>query len=106
MKEKQNKYTNLIMMIAILTEPKLLNKTANIIAQAKARGAEIIYASNLTSKEWTIDANKLLELPQCDDRYSPLFSIIPMQMLSYYVCINKGYNPDRPRNLAKSVTVE
>ncbi|MFA6866783.1 MAG: glutamine--fructose-6-phosphate transaminase (isomerizing), partial [Clostridia bacterium] len=52
------------MMIAILTEPKLLNKTANIIAQAKARGAEIIYASNLTSKEWTIDANKLLELPQ------------------------------------------
>lgn len=94
------------LMIAVLTEPKLLNKTANIIAQAKARGANVIYASNLTSKEWTIDANKLLELPSCDDRYSPLFAIIPMQMLSYHVCIKKGYNPDRPRNLAKSVTVE
>ena len=93
-------------MLAIVTEPKLISKTLNIVEQAKARGAKLIYFTSLNLKDFAVSEKDVMAAPKVDVELSPLFSIIPMQMLSYMVSVYKGYNPDRPRNLAKSVTVE
>lgn len=93
-------------MLAIVTEPKLISKTLNIVEQAKARGAKLIYFTSLNLKDFAVSEKDIMAAPKVDVELSPLFSIIPMQMLSYMVSVYKGYNPDRPRNLAKSVTVE
>ncbi len=93
-------------MLAIVTEPKLISKTLNIVEQAKARGATLIYYTSLNLKDFAVKDKDVMRAPVVDVELSPLFSIIPMQMVAYLVSVGKGYNPDRPRNLAKSVTVE
>lgn len=93
-------------MLAIVTEPKLISKTLNIVEQAKARGASLIYYTSLNLKDFAVKEKDVMHAPSVDVELSPLFSIIPMQMVAYLVSVGKGYNPDRPRNLAKSVTVE
>lgn len=94
-------------IIAIITEKDLLCKTENVVEQAKSRGAKALYITpfkELLAKN--INPKFIFEIPYFDEDISELYSIIPMQMVSYLVCINKGYDPDKPRNLAKSVTVE
>ncbi|MDD7398920.1 MAG: SIS domain-containing protein, partial [Firmicutes bacterium] len=93
-------------MLAIVTEPKLISKTLNIVEQAKARGATLKYYTSLDLKDFAVKDKDILKAPKVDVELSPLFSIIPMQMVAYLVSVGKGYDPDRPRNLAKSVTVE
>ena len=51
-------------------------------------------------------AEFVIEIPQTLDELSPLLSVIPLQLLSYYIAVNRGCDVDQPRNLAKSVTVE
>ena len=51
-------------------------------------------------------ADEVIFIPKCDDLLAPLLSVIPMQFFAYYVALDKGNDVDKPRNLAKSVTVE
>ncbi|MBP5651047.1 MAG: glutamine--fructose-6-phosphate transaminase (isomerizing) [Clostridia bacterium] len=90
------------LVIVFDTISKLRDKTSNIISQIKSRGGKILVISNKENNA----ANYMIALPNIKERFLPLVSVIPMQLISYKTCVACGYNPDKPRNLAKSVTVE
>jgi glucosamine--fructose-6-phosphate aminotransferase (isomerizing) len=74
---------------------------ANLM-EAKARGAYVIGVSNGQSGIFDDSIN----IPSCEEILYPLVATIPLQILAYYSAIERGFNPDKPRNLAKSVTVK
>ena len=91
-------------VISICTNPEISNKQNSNVKEVSARGA---YTIGFTSCLTSIDAfNTIVELPKIDPLLAPLSAIIPLQLLAYYVCTLKGFDVDKPRNLAKSVTVE
>lgn len=91
-------------VIVIATQKELLEKTINSVYEIKARGAKVIM---LTQFDLSIDAvDMLVPLPQTDQLLMAEVSIYPLQMLAYKTALYKGLDPDKPRNLAKSVTVE
>lgn len=94
-------------LFAVATNKRLLDKTLNATFEAEARGAKIILATQFDlPKEMLKKFYKVIHLPLLNENIIPIASIIPFQLLAYYTSINKGINPDQPRNLAKSVTVE
>lgn len=91
-------------VISICTNPNVSNKLNSNVKEVLARGAETI---GFTSCMSDVSAyGSVIELPQVDPLLAPLPAIIPLQLLAYYTCTAKGYDVDKPRNLAKSVTVE
>jgi glucosamine--fructose-6-phosphate aminotransferase (isomerizing) len=94
-------------VISIVTQRHLFDKSLSAMHEVKARGASIICISTLNGIEQYGGAyDYLILLPEINELLSPLLSVIPMQLFSYFVTRERGYNPDKPRNLAKSVTVE
>lgn len=94
-------------LFVIATKRDLLDKTLNGSYEAKARGANIIFASQFEiENEIKKDFKYFLPLPNVEENLMPIASIIPFQVLAYLVCLKRKLNPDKPRNLAKSVTVE
>lgn len=95
-----------IPVVGILPPGPSYRKTYNNLQEIKARGADMIIlgANNDTHLEDIED--KLLFDPEIDEVLSPLLYIIDLQLLAYYISIEKGIDPDKPKNLAKSVTVE
>ena len=91
--------------IAIATQPDLVEKTVSNMIEVKSRDGSVVA---LTTKGNDVaNASKYqLYVPKINPLFAASLAIIPLQQLSYYVCLNKGLNPDKPRNLAKSVTVE
>ncbi|MCX6695170.1 MAG: glutamine--fructose-6-phosphate transaminase (isomerizing) [Candidatus Altiarchaeota archaeon] len=83
-------------VLAITAEGKLRDKMHSNIQEAKARGAKVI----------TVGFECDLDVPKTDPLLSPILNIVPLHMLAYYISVLKGLDPDKPRNLAKSVTVE
>ncbi|MDR1786054.1 MAG: glutamine--fructose-6-phosphate transaminase (isomerizing) [Spirochaetaceae bacterium] len=94
------------LVIALATQRALFDKIASNIAQVSSRGAVTLAITQDTSGYFDQAADQVFVIPQVDDAFSPLLSVIPAQLFAYYCAIQKGNNPDRPRNLAKSVTVE
>ncbi len=93
-------------IISLITEEKLAEKTISNIIEAKARGAEV-YTIKLNSIETASDLSKKeISINKINEFVNPLISMIPMQMLAYYVALLKECDIDKPKNLAKSVTVE
>ena len=92
------------LVVALATQPRLYEKIFSNVCEVRARGASILsvcgegYAS--------ADDDYMLRIPPTDDLFTPHLSIIPLQMLAYYVALERGCDVDKPRNLAKSVTVE
>lgn len=94
-------------LFVIATEKDLLDKTLNGAHEAYARGAKVILVTQLDIEaEKSKFVNNIIKLPQYEEDLLPIVSIIIFQLISYYVSVLKGNNPDQPRNLAKSVTVE
>ena len=97
-----------INVIGIVTEPDLVKKTVSNIEELSTRGAiTTVIANESTVKE--IDRtifDNVIVVPETISYLSPIVSIIPLQLLAYYVSKEKGLDVDKPRNLAKSVTVE
>ena len=94
-------------LFVMATEQDLLDKTLNGAHEAYARGAKVVLATQLDiPEEKTNFVYKTLKLQKFDEDLMPIVSIITFQLLSYFTSISKGINPDQPRNLAKSVTVE
>lgn len=91
-------------VIAIATQKELIDKTINSIYEIKARNAKVVL---LTQFEVQCDAvDIMLKLPCTDQSLMAEIAIYPLQMLAYKTALLKGLDPDKPRNLAKSVTVE
>ncbi|MCR4692528.1 MAG: glutamine--fructose-6-phosphate transaminase (isomerizing) [Firmicutes bacterium] len=91
-------------VISICTNPDISNKLSSNVKEVLARGAKTIGFTSCMSD--TAAYGDIVELPQIDPLLAPLPAIIPLQLLAYYVCTEKGFDVDKPRNLAKSVTVE
>ncbi len=93
-------------VVSLITEEFLAEKTVSNIIEAKARGAQI-YTFKTDNIEVASDMSKhTINIKNASELINPLVSIVPMQMLSYYVALLKGCDIDKPKNLAKSVTVE
>jgi glucosamine--fructose-6-phosphate aminotransferase (isomerizing) len=74
--------------------------------EIKARKGKVIAVINENDEQSTSLANDVIVVPEADEIMAPMISVIPLQLLSYYVGVSKGLDVDKPRNLAKSVTVE
>lgn len=92
--------------VVIAIKDKVYEKTINNIQQVKARGGKVV--AIVTEGDTIVSemADYVLEVPQISECLTPLLTAIPLQLLAYYIAVNKGRNVDQPRNLAKSVTVE
>lgn len=93
------------LVIAFLTDERVAYKTLTAVEEVKTRGAKVLLVSNLPNLV-AKEGEEIITVPQTSAELSPLVSIIPIQLLSYYLSWLLGNNPDKPRHLAKSVTVE
>ncbi|MEA3306832.1 MAG: glutamine--fructose-6-phosphate transaminase (isomerizing) [Elusimicrobiota bacterium] len=91
-------------VICIATNSKVIKLLAGNIEEAMARGARIIAIVDSESKKY-IKASETIEVPKTLEMLSPLLNTIPLQIFAYYIALNKKCDIDKPRNLAKSVTV-
>ena len=93
--------------VAVLAcyEP-LLEKTVSNAVEVKARGAEILAVTTEQNKDKITGADHVLCIPETDPLFLASLEVVPMQLLSYYVALARNCDIDKPRNLAKSVTVE
>ena len=90
-----------------ITKKDIIDKTLNGAHEAESRGGKIILISSLElPKEKTKGFYMNIKLKEIKEELMPISSIIWFQLLAYYTSIERGENPDQPRNLAKSVTVE
>ena len=76
------------------------------IKEVKARGAKVLLVCHQNAPEAHDLAEYVIELPSVSDIFMPLLTIIPLQLFAYYTSVLRGCDVDKPRNLAKSVTVE
>jgi len=93
-------------VVVIATQGESYGKTINNLAEIKARGGKVIVLANPADEEATKLADELIIVPQVHEVLSPLLNVIPLQLLAYHLAFLRGCDVDRPRNLAKSVTVE
>ena len=91
------------LVVAISTEKSLKDKVESNLQEVKARGGKILLVSNL---QHDVEVEFLINIATFADYLMPIVSIVPLQQLAFEYAISQGYNPDKPRNLAKSVTVE
>ena len=95
---------NGIHVISILTDPSLAKKSISNIQEVITRGAKTLVVTNQDLEGHTFDY--VIKIPEICPLISPILSVVPLQLISYYISKNKGLDVDKPRNLAKSVTVE
>lgn len=94
-------------IIVIATERNVLEKTMNSALEAKSRGAKLYLISQFElSEENSKNFEQIITIKSARDGLKNISAVIPLQLLSYYVSVQKNIDPDKPRNLAKSVTVE
>jgi glucosamine--fructose-6-phosphate aminotransferase (isomerizing) len=94
------------LVIGILTQPGLYEKTVSNLIECKSRGA---YLMGLTSHgNYSVEdsVDFAVYVPKTDPHFTPSLAVVPLQLLGYYTSVNRGLDVDKPRNLAKSVTVE
>jgi glucosamine--fructose-6-phosphate aminotransferase (isomerizing) len=91
---------------ALATDSPLLEKTFSNIEEIRARKGPIVALATEGNEAIEKQADVVMYIPKTLEQTQPLLSVIPMQLFAYYIAIEKGFNVDRPRNLAKSVTVE
>ena len=93
-------------VIAVATQSNLLEKTISNIKEVKARGAMVILVcgADVVVEEGVCDY--LIRLPEAEELLMPMVAAVPLQLIAYYTAVLKGNDVDKPRNLAKSVTVE
>lgn len=95
-----------ILVVGIATQPKLYDKMVSNMAEVKARGAYIMGVTNYGNYDMEDTADFTVYVPKTNPYFSTSLAIIPLQLLGYYTTLAKGLDVDKPRNLAKSVTVE
>ncbi len=93
-------------VIAIVTQPDLRDKTISNVQVVKARGGHVIAVAMEGDEEIGKHADEVIWLPKTDPLLAPILAAIPLQLIAYYAAVKRGCDVDKPRNLAKSVTVE
>lgn len=93
-------------VLALVTQSHLEEKMISNIKEVKARGAKVIAIAKESNTEIAKVADRVIYIPVAEDLLMPILSVVPTQLLSYYASLEKGNDVDKPRNLAKSVTVE
>lgn len=94
------------LVAAVSTQPALYQKTISNMVEVKARGAFVLAVTNEDNHEIERAADYVIYIPQTNPYFANSLAIIPLQLFGYYVSVGKGCDVDKPRNLAKSVTVE
>ncbi len=94
------------LVAAVLTQEDLYKKTISNIVELTSRGAFVLAVTNTGNTEIEKAADYVIYIPQTNRWFTNSLAIIPLQLFSYYVSVGKGCDVDKPRNLAKSVTVE
>lgn len=94
------------LVVAIATQPDLYQKLASNIVEVRSRGAATMVITQDKSGAFDACCDTVINIPETDPAIASILSIIPAQLFAYYCSILKGLDPDKPRNLAKSVTVE
>ncbi len=94
------------LVIGTLTQPELYEKTVSNMLEVKSRGAYLMGLTAYGNYEIEDTADFVVYVPKTDYHFMPSLAVIPLQLLGYYVSVAKGLDVDKPRNLAKSVTVE
>ena len=94
------------LVVAIASEPTLYDKIGSNMVEVKSRGATVMVITQDSGAAFEGKADLIFRLPECSSTLASLLTVIPAQLFAYYCAIMRGYNPDKPRNLAKSVTVE
>ena len=93
-------------VFSVVTQSALYEKTISNMVEVKSRGAKLFGLTNYGNYAMEDTADFTVYIPRIDHLFAGSLAVIPLQLLSYYVSIGKGYDVDKPRNLAKSVTVE
>jgi glucosamine--fructose-6-phosphate aminotransferase (isomerizing) len=93
-------------VVAVLTGQKLYEKMLANVEEVRARGADTILIAPAGDQRARGLANELFEVPATKPLLTPILDTVPLQLLAYFVAKERGLSPDKPRNLAKSVTVE
>ena len=91
------------LVVHIITDYALLDKCLNVVEEVSARGGETLIITSLNLPDKGV---KVVKIPKLDAELMPIVSVIPTQFLAYFMAIEMGLDADKPRNLAKSVTVE
>jgi glutamine---fructose-6-phosphate transaminase (isomerizing) len=93
-------------VVCVATDSPVLDKVLSNIAEVRARGAHVIAVATEGSGQVSDHAEEIVEVPRTDWLLQPILSVIPLQLMAYYIARARGLNVDQPRNLAKTVTVE
>ncbi len=93
------------LVIGIATQDKVFEKTLSNLVEVKSRGGYIV---SIVSKNAKVDkvSDFIIEVPKTNKYFYPSLTVVPLQLIGYYITVSKGLDVDKPRNLAKSVTVE
>ena len=94
------------LVTAILTQENLYKKMISNMEEVKTRGAFVMAVTNVDNTEVERNADYVMYIPKTNKYFTNTLAIIPLQLFGYYVAVGKGCDVDKPRNLAKSVTVE
>lgn len=94
------------LVVAVASQPALYQKTISNMVEVKARGAFVMALTCEGNKEIEKAADYVIYIPETNSYFANSLAIIPLQLFGYYVAVGKGCDVDKPRNLAKSVTVE
>lgn len=93
------------LVVAIASKPDLYEKIGSNMVEVKSRGATVLVITQ-NGKAFEGKTDEVFAIPECSETLASLLTVIPAQLFAYYCAILRGYDPDKPRNLAKSVTVE
>ena len=95
-----------VLVIGVLTQEELYEKTVSNMIEVKSRGAYLMGLTNYGNYDIEDRVDFTVYIPKTDEHFAASLAVIPLQLLGYYVSVAKGLDVDKPRNLAKSVTVE
>jgi len=95
-----------IPVVALVTQSRIMSKALSNIKEVKARGANVVLFIKKELKEQLKEDYNVVVLPDLDDKFMVFPAVVALQLLAYYVSSDKGFDVDKPRNLAKVVTVE
>ena len=95
------------LVVALATYGRLFEKAMSNVVEVKSRGADVLaLTTQAHAGEMAKVANGLIIIPETDELLLPSLGVVPLQLFAYYVALQRGCDIDKPRNLAKSVTVE
>ena len=94
------------LVVGVLTQSQLFEKTISNMVEVKSRGAYLCGITSYGNYSIEDTADFTVFIPKTDEHFATSLAVIPLQLIGYYISVSKGLDVDKPRNLAKSVTVE